>query len=68
VLASALIAIALGVPTWAAAPGVGAVVAGGGGIAGWTFYNRLRHAPLALTDMRASLSETMTWLESEVKR
>jgi uncharacterized membrane protein YqjE len=70
VLASALvlIVVALGAPAWAAALGVGALLAGGGGIGAWTFYNRLRHAPLALPDTRASLSETMTWLKSEVKR
>jgi hypothetical protein len=63
-----LIEIALGMPAWAAALGVGALLAGGGGIAGWVFYNRLRNAPLALPDTRASLSETVTWLKSEVKR
>jgi uncharacterized membrane protein YqjE len=70
VLASALvlIVVALGAPAWAAALGVGAILVVGSGIAGWTFYNRLRHAPLALPDTRASLSETMTWLKSEVKR
>jgi hypothetical protein len=68
VAAMVLIAIALGAPPWAAALGVGVVLAGGGSLAGWLFFSRLREAPLALPETRGSLLETMTWLKSEVKR
>lgn len=69
-LAAALVlgAIAAGVPPWAAALIVGVVLVGGGGGAAYVYVGRLRRAPMALPETRASVTETLTWLKSQTGR
>ena len=65
VTALVLVAIALGLPPWAAALLVGiALMAGGAGTVVY-FVNNLRHAQLTLKETRDSLKETMEWLKHE---
>jgi hypothetical protein len=60
--------IAAGLPPWAAALIVGVVFIAAGGGAAYVYLGRLRHAPLALPETRASLTETLTWLKSQTGR
>lgn len=65
VTALVLVAIALGLPPWAAALLVGvALMAAGAGTIGY-FVNNLRNAQLTLKNTRDSLKETMEWLKHE---
>ena len=65
VAALVLVAIALGLPAWAAALIVGvALMAGGAGTVLY-FVNNLRNAQLTLEKTRDSLKETMEWLKHE---
>jgi len=65
VTALVLVAIALGLPPWAAALLVGvALMAAGAGTTGY-FVNNLRNAQLTLKNTRDSLKETMEWLKHE---
>jgi hypothetical protein len=65
VTALVLVAIALGLPPWAAALLVGiALMAGGAGTVVY-FVNNLRNAQLTLKETRDSLKETMEWLKHE---
>jgi hypothetical protein len=70
VLAAALVLglVAAGLPPWAAALiGAAVLIAAGGGGA-WLQLGRLRNAPIALPETRATLAETMTWLKAETQR
>ena len=70
ILAAALVLglVAAGLPPWAAALiGGVALIALGGGVA-WLQLGRLRNAPIALPETRATLAETMTWLNAETQR
>jgi hypothetical protein len=67
VAALVLVAIALGLPAWAAASLVGVllVVAGAGTIQ--AFLTKLRRVRLNLHETRASVTETIQWLKEQAK-
>jgi hypothetical protein len=65
VSAVVLIAVALGLPPWAAATIVGLLMTiGGAGVAYWCI-TRLPHAGLDLPRTRRSLKETLAWVKAQ---
>jgi phosphoglycerol transferase MdoB-like AlkP superfamily enzyme len=60
-----LIAVALGLPPWAAALVVAVVLIAAGGGTALYFVNGLRSAHLTLSETRNSLKETLEWLKQE---
>jgi Putative Actinobacterial Holin-X, holin superfamily III len=70
VLVSALVlmAVALGLPAWAAATLVGIVLTAGGGLSARYFVGRLRRIELDLRETRDSIKETLEWLKTQSGR
>jgi hypothetical protein len=60
-----LIAIALGLPAWAAATGVGLVLAIGGALSARWFLGKARSVSVTLSETRDSIKETMEWLKTQ---
>ena len=60
-----LIAIALGLPAWAAATGVGLVLAIGGALSARLFLGKARSVSVTLSETRDSIKETMEWLKTQ---
>ncbi len=60
-----LIAIALGLPAWAAATGVGLVLAMGGALSTRRFLGKLRSVSVTLSETRESIQETIEWLKTQ---
>ena len=63
-----LIAIALGLPPWAAAAVIGLLLTVGGAITARTFVARLRTAHFDLRETRMSVRETVEWLKAQSSR
>lgn len=63
-----LIAIALGLPAWAAALGVGMVLVVAGGLTLRVFLARMRRLHFDLRETRQSVGETLTWLKTQMGR
>ena len=68
VSALVLIAIALGMPPWAAATAVGLLLTVGGAFTVRAFTARLRTTHIDLRETRSSLAETMEWLKTQASR
>ena len=60
-----LIAIALGFPAWAAATGVGLVLAIGGALSARRFLGKARSVSVTLSETRESIKETIEWLKTQ---
>ena len=60
-----LIAVAVGLPPWAAALLVGLLLAAGGAITVWSFLAQLKSLDYNLTETRRSVTETLTWLKAQ---
>jgi hypothetical protein len=60
-----LIAIALGLPAWAAATGVGLVLAIGGAFSARRFVGKARSVRVTLSETRESIKETIEWLKTQ---
>ena len=65
VSALVLIAVALGLPAWAAATLVGFVLTAGGALSARYFAGRLRRTELDLRETRDSIRETLEWLKTQ---
>jgi|KBSSwiStaDraftv2_1062776.scaffolds.fasta_scaffold1185683_1 hypothetical protein len=60
-----LIAIALGLPAWAAATAVGLVLAIGGALSARRFLGKARSVSITLSETRESITETIEWLKTQ---
>lgn len=60
-----LIAIALGLPAWAAATAVGLVLAIGGALSARRFLGKARSVSITLSETRESITETIAWLKTQ---
>jgi hypothetical protein len=60
-----LIVIALGLPAWAAATGVGLVLAIGGGLSARRFLGKARSVSVTLSETRDSIKETLEWVKTQ---
>ena len=60
-----LIAISLGLPAWAAATGVGLVLAIGGALSARRFLGKARSVNVTLSETRESIKETVEWLKTQ---
>ena len=60
-----LIAIALGLPAWAAATVVGLVLAIGGALSARRFLGKARSVSITLSETRESITETIEWLKTQ---
>ena len=68
VAALVLLAVALGLPAWAAALLVGVLLVVAGGLTSRIFLTRLGRLHMDLRETRASLSETLEWLKTQAGR
>ena len=60
-----LIAIALGLPAWAAATAVGLVLAIGGALSARRFLGQAQSVSFTLSETRESIKETIEWLKTQ---
>jgi hypothetical protein len=60
-----LIAIALGLPAWAAATAVGLVLAIGGALSARRFLGQAQSVSFTLSETRESIRETIEWLKTQ---
>ena len=60
-----LIAIALGLPAWAAATAVGLVLAIGGALSARRFLGQARSVSFTLSETRESIKETIEWMKTQ---
>ncbi len=60
-----LIAIALGLPAWAAASTVGIVLAIGGALSARRFLGQARSVSFTLSETRESIKETIEWMKTQ---
>jgi len=63
VSALVLVLVAIGVPPWAAALAVGAVLTAGGAFSAHHFLVSMRRTEIGLRETRRSLRETLEWLK-----
>jgi hypothetical protein len=62
-----LIAIAFGLPAWAAALVVGTVLAGAGATAIWISAARLQNIPVTLPETRKDVEDTIAWWKEQTR-
>ena len=60
-----LIAIALGLPAWAAATAVGLVLAIAGALSARRFLGQARSVSFTLSETRESIKETIEWMKTQ---